>query len=151
MFDRLRAALTGVIPMEDPESEVRIAVAALMAEAARIDDRFGTDERAKISELLIRRFNLTVEEAARLLDAGEQAEHNASHVYRFTHVLVQQLNVEQRAEIIEMLWEVAYADGVLDPDEDALIRKVAGLLYVPDRERGIARRRVLTRAGLAPA
>jgi uncharacterized tellurite resistance protein B-like protein len=47
-----------------------------------------------------------------------------------------------------MLWEVAYADGVLDPYEDALIRKVAGLVYVTDQERGFARKRVRERLGL---
>jgi len=54
----------------------------------------------------------------------------------------------QRIEVIEMLWEVAYADGVLDPHEDAMIRKVAGLLYVADFDRGAARRRVRERLGL---
>jgi uncharacterized tellurite resistance protein B-like protein len=47
-----------------------------------------------------------------------------------------------------MLWEVAYADGVLDEYEDSLLRRVGGLIYVPDRERGMARQRVLRRLGL---
>jgi uncharacterized tellurite resistance protein B-like protein len=47
-----------------------------------------------------------------------------------------------------MLWEVAYADGVLDADEDALIRRVAGLMFVSDQDRGFARRRVRERLGL---
>ena len=46
-----------------------------------------------------------------------------------------------------MLWEVAYADGVLDEYEDSLLRRVGGLIYVPDRERGMARQRVLKTAG----
>jgi uncharacterized tellurite resistance protein B-like protein len=54
-------------------------------------------------------------------------------------------------ELIEMLWEVAYADGVLDEYEDSLLRRVGGLIYVPDRERGEARRRVLKRLGLDQA
>ena len=53
----------------------------------------------------------------------------------------------QRVEVIEMLWEVAYADGVLDPEEDLLIRRVAGLIHVTDRERVVARQQVLTRLG----
>ena len=51
--------------------------------------------------------------------------------------------MEQRVGIIEMLWEVAYADGVLDPHEDMLLRQIAGLIHVPDRERGLARKRAL--------
>jgi uncharacterized tellurite resistance protein B-like protein len=46
-----------------------------------------------------------------------------------------------------MLWEVAYADGVLDPEEDALIRKIGGLIYITDRDRMLARKRVLERMG----
>ena len=125
------------------KAKLRIAVAALLVEAARTDNRFTKNERVTIGELLTHRFSLTAEEAERLLNAGEQAEHNASHIYRFTHLLVEQLNDDQRIEIIEMLWKVAYADGSLDADEDALIRKIAGLLYVDDHDRGVARRRVL--------
>ena len=54
---------------------------------------------------------------------------------------------EERVGMVEMLWEVAYADGVLDPEEDLLIRRVAGLIHVTDRERVVARQQVLTRLG----
>jgi uncharacterized tellurite resistance protein B-like protein len=50
-----------------------------------------------------------------------------------------------------MLWQVAYADRVLDDYEDSLLRRVGGLIYVPDRERGMARRRVLERLGIDEA
>ena len=52
-------------------------------------------------------------------------------------------SLEERVEMIEMLWKVAYADGALDPREDSLIRRVAGLLYVEDRDSGRARKKVL--------
>ena len=61
------------------------------------------------------------------------------------------MSAEQRAEIIEMLWKVAYSDGVLDPYEDALVRQIAGLIHVPDRERGLARRRALEKLKAAGA
>jgi uncharacterized tellurite resistance protein B-like protein len=51
----------------------------------------------------------------------------------------------ERIQLIEMLWEVVYADGVLDSEEDALIRRIAGLIYVEDRDRVLARKRVLER------
>jgi uncharacterized tellurite resistance protein B-like protein len=146
MFDRIRALIQGTVP--DPESEIRIAVAALLCESARMDDHFDEVERARIETLLVSRFGLTPEEAARLEEVGEEAERKSTHLYRFTHLLVQEFSLEQRIDVIEMMWEVAYADGALDPEEDALIRKIAGLLYVPDRERGIARKRALERLGL---
>ncbi|MBS0281793.1 MAG: TerB family tellurite resistance protein, partial [Proteobacteria bacterium] len=54
----------------------------------------------------------------------------------------------ERIQLIEMLWEVAYADGVLDPEEDLLIRRIAGLIAVEDRERVLARQRVAARMGI---
>ena len=54
-------------------------------------------------------------------------------------------------QIIEMLWKVVYADGVLDPYEDMLLRRIAGLIYVPDRERGMARQRALAHIAAAKA
>jgi uncharacterized tellurite resistance protein B-like protein len=54
---------------------------------------------------------------------------------------------EDRIRLIEMLWEVAYADGVLDPEEDMLLRRIAGLVYVSDQDRVAARQRVLKRMG----
>jgi uncharacterized tellurite resistance protein B-like protein len=54
-------------------------------------------------------------------------------------------------ELIEMLWKVAYADRVLDQYEDSLLRRIGGLIYVPDRDRGMARQRVLARLGLDQA
>jgi uncharacterized tellurite resistance protein B-like protein len=51
--------------------------------------------------------------------------------------------------MIEMLWEVVYADGELHDLEASLLRRVGGLLYVSDRDRGAARMRVLNRLGIA--
>ena len=55
---------------------------------------------------------------------------------------------QKRIEVIEMLWETVYSDGVLTPDEDALIRQVASLIYVSDRDRGDARLRVVRKLGI---
>jgi uncharacterized tellurite resistance protein B-like protein len=57
------------------------------------------------------------------------------------------MDPEERIRLIEMLWEVAYADGVLDAEEDLLLRRVAGLIYVSDQDRVAARQRVLRRLG----
>jgi len=62
---------------------------------------------------------------------------------------VESMDAEERVGLIEMLWKVAYADGVLDPHEDMLVRRIAGLIYVPDRDRGVARRRALEKLAAA--
>ena len=59
-------------------------------------------------------------------------------------------HLEERVKIIEMLWEVAYADGVVHHYEANLIRRINGLLYVSDRDSGAARKRVAARLGISP-
>ena len=82
---------------------------------------------------------------ADLLAAGDRAGRDNVHMLRFTKKILEGMTDEQRVEMIEMLWEVAYADGILDPEEDSLIRRIAGLIYVTDRDRVLARKKVVDR------
>src|SRR6266851_455647 len=120
MFDEIKAWLEGGEPSGsgDEGDQVQLAAAALLVEAAHIDDKLDSRERAVIDGILER---------------------------RFTHIINERFSLEQRIELIEMLWEVVYADGTVDALEDTLLRRVGGLIYVPDRERGTARQRVAQR------
>ena len=80
------------------------------------------------------------------MEAAEDAVRQSTQFFPFTRQIVQRISHEDRAHILEMMWEVAYADGVLDPHEDALLRRIAGLIHVPDQERGLARQRALEKA-----
>jgi uncharacterized tellurite resistance protein B-like protein len=120
----------------------------LLVEAAYSHDHFEEAERAVIGRLVERRFNLSHSDARRLLAAAEVTASESAELFHFTRIINERLSFEQRVELIEMLWEVAYADGALDEYEDSLLRRVGGLIYVPDRERGMARQRVLARLGL---
>lgn len=149
MIDRILQLLGGpdVRAAIDRPDGLQVAVAALLVEAARMDDHFDEAERRTIERLLAERFALSVDEAKKLLQAAEQAVDQSTQLFRFTHLVVESLDNDERVKIIEMLWEVAYTDGALDPEEDALLRRIAGLIYVSDRERGQARKRVLKRLG----
>jgi uncharacterized tellurite resistance protein B-like protein len=127
--------------------ELRLAAAALLVEAATNDERFDQGERATIERLLAERFRLTADEAAALRAAGERASDRSAQIYGFTRTLNERLSPPERVGVVEMLWEVAYADGELDALEDTLLRRVGGLVDVSDRERGLARQRVLDRLG----
>jgi uncharacterized tellurite resistance protein B-like protein len=82
-----------------------------------------------------------------LLALAEAAAEKSNQLHPFTRLAVQRMDPQQRIRLIEMLWEIAYADGVLDPEEDALLRRVAGLIYVSDADRVAARQRVVKRLG----
>jgi uncharacterized tellurite resistance protein B-like protein len=128
--------------------ELKLALAALLVEAGHAHDRFDERERAVVLRLLERRFDLAPADARRLLAAGEYEADHSAELFHLTRVVNERLSFEQRVELIEMLWEVAYADGKLDEYEDSLLRRIGGLVYVSDRERGMARQRVLKRLGL---
>jgi uncharacterized tellurite resistance protein B-like protein len=143
MFDALARLLAS--PQQQAAPDLRLSVAVLLLEAARQDDHFDARERAVIMALLARRFDLSPEECEKLI-AGAQA-HAAELVqlHGHTSAIAAAMSPEERIELIEMLWGVAYADGVLDPEEDLLVRRIAGLVYVSDRDRVLARQRVLAR------
>jgi len=132
-------------PSPAPARDLRLSVAVLLLEAARQDDSFDTREREMIASLLTRRFGLSRTECAALLAAAEVRASEMTQLHGHTSHIAEALTPDERIQLIEMLWEVAYADGVLDPEEDLLIRRIAGLIYVSDRDRVLARQRVLAR------
>ena len=152
MIDSIRAWISGSWPDHREETggqeALQLALTALLVEAANSDDRFDDAERGVIERLLQSRFNLSRSDADELLAAGQTAASESAELFHFTRIINERLSFEERVELIEMLWEVAYADRVLDEYEDSLLRRVGGLIYVPDRERGEARLRVLKRLGL---
>ena len=129
--------------------DAHVAAAALMVEAARLDGSFTDVERDRIQKLLVQRFQLTPWLAAELLARAERTATESVAWQGFTQAIKDGLAPEERIGIIEMLWEVVYADGQLHDYEASLLRRVTGLLYVGDRESGEARIRVMERLGIA--
>jgi uncharacterized tellurite resistance protein B-like protein len=147
MLGKLIALLNGEDVGAQPKHDaLQLAVAALLVEAAWRDDVFEPAERAAIERVLVERFKITPDEAGLLIRSA--SEQRSNQLFGFTNKIVKAMDEADRIKVIEMLWEVAYADGVLDAHEDALIRRVAGLVYVSDQDRGAARRRVRERLGI---
>jgi len=144
MFDRIVKLLSEPSPPQDRDG-LQIAVAVLLVEAARMDAHFEDAERTVIERLLAHKFQLSPEQTGELMRKAVEVGERSNQLYPFTRIAVERMDLAQRIGLIEMLWEVAYADGVLDPDEDALLRRVAGLIYVSDVDRAAARIRVLER------
>lgn len=128
--------------------ELRLAAAALLVTAARMDGDFGAAERETVLGLLRSRLDLAESDAAELLDMAEAAAMRSTQLFAFTAAVNKGYAPEERIAMIEMLWEVAYADGKLHDYEANLLRRIAGLIHVPDPVSGAARKRVLARLGL---
>jgi uncharacterized tellurite resistance protein B-like protein len=129
--------------------EFHLAAAALLVHAASVDASFDDAERATIMTLIESRLKLSPEEARALFEAAHQAADRSIQLHGFTHAVKNGFSYDERVELIEMLWEVVYADGKLDEFESQLMRRIGGLIYVDDRDRGMARKRVLARLGKA--
>ena len=163
MIDRIKKLLLGpsqapAVARGDPsqapasargDEGLKLAAAVLMVEAAWMDQSYDVSERRAIAAALRRHFHLNELETATLIETAERAQANATELSRFAKTIKEGYSAEQRIELIELLWEVVYADGELHDYEDNLMRRIGGLLYVPDHERGAARKSVVERLGLS--
>jgi uncharacterized tellurite resistance protein B-like protein len=153
MFDAIRSMLGlddgAPAGVADNPRRIELATAAVLVEAALMDGEFTTDERRAIAAILQDRFGFSAAEAVDLMDKASQSREETSDIYSFTRAIKDSFDDAGRLEIVESLWHVAYADGVLHDYEAHLVRRVSGLLYVPDAESGKARKRVLARLGIA--
>ncbi len=151
MLDRLKALLQGARAGAadiDAHEKVRLAAAALLVEAAMMDGTLDDLERASILSLLQDRFRLTTEEAGELLRDAETSVDRSTQLQPYARSIKDGFDYDERVGLIEMLWEVAYADGQLHDYESNLVRRICGLLYVSDQDSGAARKRALARLGI---
>ena len=117
------------------EEELQLAAAALLVHASLIDGRADPEERRKLKSLLQVRFNLGDDEFERILGEAKAWEQESVDLYSFTSVLCRELDQEGRQRIVEMLWEIVLADGVLHEYEADLVSRWAELLGVSTRDR----------------
>lgn len=127
----------------------RLACAVLLAEAGLMDGSLDGAERDSIVALLGRRFALDTAAATALLDRAVAEARRSTELYGHARRVKDHFSYDDRVELMEMLWEVVYADGALHDYESNLMRRLAGLLYVEDVDSGAARKRAMDRLGLS--
>lgn len=113
------------------EHRLQLACAALMVEMVHVDDHFTSDEESRLKHLLEKRFQLETEELASLIDLAHDKKHEATDYHEFTSLLNEHYSQQQKINLIEDLWQLAYADRKLDKFEEHLLRRLADLLHVP--------------------
>jgi len=142
MFADFLKRLTEPDPAPLPDTDARLALSALLVRLARSDGDYAAEEVARIDRILARRYGLSPFEAAALRREAEALEGEAPDTVRFTRAIKDAVPYEEREAVIEALWDVVLADGERDHEEDALLRLVANLLGVNDRDSALARQRV---------
>jgi len=114
----------------DRDAALRMATAVLMLDVARADSVFEESEFDSVLKLIETHFDLAPEEAAQLVNLASDKAEDIVSVHEFTQLLHEHLGEEEKARIIALLWQIAYADGRLDKYEDSLVLKISDLLYV---------------------
>ncbi|MGB3688126.1 MAG: TerB family tellurite resistance protein [Jannaschia helgolandensis] len=139
MFADLLRRLTAPEPDRLPEPDARLALAALMVRVARSDGDYDPAEIARIDRILTKRYGLGPEATANLRAQAEALEQEAPDTVRFTRAIKGAVDLEERSAVIEALWSVVLVDGERDAQEDSLLRLLANLLGINDRDSNIAR------------
>ncbi len=152
MIDALKNFIAEVAGAEAParsfgEEDYRLAAVALLIHVANVDGQTDLAERRRLKTIIEERFGLDATAASELIAMGEQSDREAVDFYHFTRVLKRALDDDGRQKIVEMLWDIAFADGVVDEFEENTIWRIAELLGVSTRDRVLLRQRV---AGQTP-
>ena len=125
------------------EDKKVIAVAALLVEAALIDGNFDKNEKDIIISIIKNTFSMKDEKKITQIIKNVQNDiESHGDLVTYTRTIKENWDLDERVNIIEMMWKVCLVDGKIEPYEDMLIRRVAGLIYVTDKDRSFAKRKV---------
>ena len=124
------------------ENDVRLAAAALLVHVAGIDGAIKDTEQAKLHAVLKQHFDLDDATTDQLVAQATAAEHESVDFYRFTSRLTHALDEVTRARIVEMMWQIVFADGAKTEFEDNLVWRASDLLGISQNERIALRDRV---------
>ena len=150
MFSNLKTAFQNITSKnknEDKyEGEDIQAVIILLLEACQIDGDTGKIELEYIKKLLIKKFNFTPDQAEKnLIEALEKSDERIE-IFSQIKIILNEMNHEERIDVIEMMWGVILSDGIVDDFEANLMRRMNGLLYVSGEESALAKQRALNQA-----
>ena len=129
-------------PEDNKEEKLQLATAVLFLEMMYIDDKVEPKEQEIILSLIHQNFSLTAEQTTSLLELAERQREQATDYFQFTSLINKEYNLEQKIRLIESLWKIAFIDGLLDANEEYLVRKIAALLHVPHTDFIMAKNRI---------
>jgi uncharacterized tellurite resistance protein B-like protein len=129
-------------PENISEDKLQLATVVLFLEMMHMDDKIEVKEQEIVLSLIQQSFLLNAEQAAALMELAEQQRKQATDYFQFTSLINKEYSLEQKVRLIESLWKIAFVDGVLDMNEEYLVRKIADLLHVPHTAFIMAKNRV---------
>jgi uncharacterized tellurite resistance protein B-like protein len=151
MLDGLRQFIADVVSptaLADrafDDTGYRLAATALLVHVISIDGEPSEAEKRKLHSLIESRFGLDRGTADHLIASATLVEGEAVDLYHFTSVIMRSVDEEGRRRIVEMMWELVYADGQVSEFEDNVVWRAADLLGVASRDRIDLKHRVAAR------
>jgi uncharacterized tellurite resistance protein B-like protein len=147
MFASLKTLIPGLVGEAKrrdrfAEDDCRVATAALLIRAASVEGDMSEARRDKLHTTLKSYFGCDDAATGELIEAAAKAACNAIDLYHFTRRISLLVNDERRHRIVQMMWEVIYADGSESPIENNIVWRAADLLGVPSRQRIELRHRI---------
>ena len=150
MFSNLKTAFQNITSKNKNEDEYEgediQAVIILLLEACQIDGDTGKIELEYIKKLLINKFNFTPDQAEKNLTETLEKSDERIEIFSQIKIILNEMNHEERIDVIEMMWGVILSDGIVDDFEANLMRRMNGLLYVSGEESALAKQRALNQA-----
>ncbi len=131
---RFLAQQGGIEPPGAIEHRLKLATAALLIEMMRQDGQVHESEIQAVRAALMKKFALTEVETDELYRQARIEAREATDFHRFTSLIARNYSSAQKFQLIEYLWQIAYADGELDSHEEHMIRRIADLIYVSHLE-----------------
>ncbi|MCK1719747.1 TerB family tellurite resistance protein [Bradyrhizobium sp. 141] len=152
MLDGLRQFITDIVAPHDQnrtfgDSDYRLAATALLVHVVSLDGQPTAAEQRKLHGLIESHFGLDRGAADRLIADATQVEGEAVDLYHFTSVIMRSLDEEGRKRIVQMMWELVYADGQVTEFEDNVVWRASDLLGIAQRDRIELKHAVADRAG----
>ncbi len=129
---------------EDPSERVRVAACALLLEMAHSDEEFHPVEQTLVRDLLQHRFDLSDAATAELIELAQGARQESLDLYHFAREINANFSMEEKLEMVESLWRIVYADGLLDAYEEYLMRQLTKLLRISHRQMIEAKLKILS-------
>jgi len=149
LFGWLKNAEPAAPPTPDIDySKKEISAAALLVESSRLDTDFDEVEKRTIERLVQEKFGLNQDEAHKLLDYAAKRQGEVYSDWVFTETVRKEFSLNEREDIVGMLWEVAYSDGTLHRFEAHMIHRVADELGVNKKALEKQRLSALKRLGM---
>jgi uncharacterized tellurite resistance protein B-like protein len=130
------------------QDRLHLATAALLVEMSRADGEVREAEQAAVARAIRKAFDIDEQKTAELIQLAESEIEDATCYHQFTSLINKNFSRQQKVQVVEMLWEVAFADAEMEKYEEHLLRRLSDLLYVPHAEFIQSKLRVRQRLGL---